>query len=100
MMTSAISPTKPRVLETPEGKTDPYERRLNEPETLGDEKGRFEGEVPIRAILESEVARHPRIRSEKGVQDARKTGDPHDPFSEERISDEPRYDKSERATDD
>lgn len=80
--------------ETPVGSPDldAYERKPGEPETLGDEKGRFEGKVPLEAIRESDEARHPAVRTAEGkIVDAHATGAPHDPFSEERVSDEPRY---------
>ncbi len=61
--------------------TTPYERKLNEPETLGDETGTLDGAVPIRAILTSEKARNPPCGKSEGD---------HDPFGEERVSNEPR----------
>lgn len=55
-----------------------YERKIGEPEVLGDDSGLAQGEVPASALEESERARYRKKEEE--------TSASTDPYGEERVS--------------
>jgi len=72
-----------------------YERKPGEAETLGDDHGVLT-DIPREALKESEKARHTFVKDQDGkIVAGKHSGDPEDPYSEERISNEPRLYRSE-----